>query len=144
MYEKKVLDLPEAEVAIQAIIKEAAKESNRPISIAVVDDRGDLVSFARMTGAIEFYGYMALRKAYSSARLRRHTSVIGEEVVKKWGFDVRNYGDLTHVPGGIAITEPGGKVVYGAIGIAGRLPSEDEVLALIGLKDLQDFLWSSK
>ena len=43
MYDKTVLDLPEAQAAIQAIIEEALMDPANPVCAAVVDDRGDLV-----------------------------------------------------------------------------------------------------
>src|SRR5579863_2632580 len=47
-YEKPVLGLEEARKAMAAMLEEALKTPDRPIAIAICDDQGELVAFARM------------------------------------------------------------------------------------------------
>jgi glc operon protein GlcG len=146
MYDKKVLGLAEAQVAIQAVLEDAAKDPSQPISVAIADDKGDLISLARMDGAPETTTEMAVKKAYSAAKVRGNTRDFGQHRRKS------EYGDLepippdkTIIPGGVAIIKPGEqRVVYGGIGTSGTPAERDEELAFIGLKALQDFLWPSK
>ena len=144
MYDKKVLGLAEAQVAIKAIIEEASKEPSRPMAIAIADDSGNLVSFVRMDGARPRLGEMAIKKAYTSSYLARDSRKVLETRSKwDWGAYEPVGNDMTVIPGGLAIVKPGETTVYGAIGTSGRLPDEDETLAFVGLKALQNFLWPS-
>jgi len=142
MYDKKVLGLTEAEVAFRAIIGGALKDPDSPVAVAVADDRGDIITLTRMTGASWYYAEMATKKAYTAAKLRRDIRKSLElRKGKTWGmYDALGSG-MTMIPGGVAITEPGRTVVYGAIGVSGRSDDEDEALAFIGLKAMQAFLW---
>jgi uncharacterized protein GlcG (DUF336 family) len=144
MYERKVLGLEEVFKAVHAMI-EAVPSGSRPISIAVTDDRGDLICLARMDKAHGFTNEMAMRKAYTSARRRIDTSKLGRHL-RESGWGIEDIGpNYTAIPGGIAIVKPDEDTVYGSIGVSGRIPaSEDEEIALIGLKTLQDVLWPSK
>ena len=47
-YQKATLSLEEARRAMDRMLEEANKEPNRPLAIAIVDDQGELVSYARM------------------------------------------------------------------------------------------------
>jgi uncharacterized protein GlcG (DUF336 family) len=140
MYERKVLGLDEVMKAVQAMIQ-AVPKGSRPISIAVMDDRGDLICLARMDGAHGFTNELALRKAYTSARRRIDTSKLGKHLQES-SWNITDYGtDYTVIPGGILIVKPGEEAMYGSIGVSGRIPaSEDEEIALIGLKALQNAL----
>lgn len=145
MYEVKSVGLAEAEVAGKAIVQEASK-SGRPVVVAIVAPDGYLVYLARMDRTPWHAVYMAIRKAYSSARMRSNTRGTGEYLKKNGWIDLgSSHGtDVTLVPGGVSIVEPGeGKerTSYGGIGISGRLADEDEALALVGLKALQKYLW---
>jgi len=144
MYERKVLGLEEVFKAVHAMIEAVPRES-RPISIAVMDDRGDLICLARMDKAHGFTNEMAIRKACTSARRRVDTSKLGKHL-KESGWSIADLGpEYTTIPGGIAIVKSGEETVFGSIGVSGRIPaSEDEEIALIGLKTLQDVLWPSK
>lgn len=149
MYEKKIIGLAEAEIAAKAILEEASK-SEIPITVAIVDHDGILVYLARMDRATFGNVAMAIKKAYSSAKVRNHTRAVGLFIQKAgWGDMGSAFGtDVTVIPGGLSITapvegplDPGKDVCYGGIGIAGRPADGDEALAQVGLKALQDFVW---
>jgi len=149
MYERKVIGLAEAEVAAKAIIEEASK-SDVPITVAIVDHDGILVYLARMDRATWGNVTMAIKKAHSAAKVRNHTRAVGQFIQKMgWGDMGSAFGtDVTVIPGGLSITEPvegpidpGRHVCYDGIGISGRPADEDEALAKVGLKALQDFVW---
>lgn len=136
MYKKEVLGFNEARIASEAILAEISKQSKGPIAIAVVDDIGELIYFARMDRSRPVSGYMAINKAYTSARRRINTS----ELIKlqQNGVDLTNFGDskLTLVQGGVYLKKSDGTPL-GALGVAG-LPGEreDEEFAFIGVKAL--------
>ena len=46
MYNKQMLSLEQTEKAMQAMIAKATQEPDRPVAIAIVDDAGNLLSYA--------------------------------------------------------------------------------------------------
>jgi uncharacterized protein GlcG (DUF336 family) len=147
LYDNKVLELEDAEVAVQAIIKEASKSPGRPVAIAVADDKGDLIMLVRMTRTKQFFAYMATKKAHTSGVLGGDTRMLlGVYQREEFGKFETLSADMTLIPGGVAIIEPGKTagpqaVAYGGIGISGRSADEDEALAFVGLKALQSSVW---
>ena len=138
MYERKILGLAEAEKAIEAMKKEAA--TGRPMSMAVMDPFGNLIAFTRMDGAGPLTARMAMNKAYTSAWFGRDTRAF-KDWLNEAGKDIVWYDDhrLTGVHGGVAIRTSDG-IPVGAIGTSGRHQDEDEAIALVGLKAIQDLL----
>jgi len=150
MYERKTIGLVEARKAVEAMIQEASKEPNRPMAVAVLDDRGDLVCFEKMDGASKLFGDMAIRKAYTAVQARNNTGEL-QERFKSIGASVAWFGpDYTLMWGGQVITEPGEYVpfrskIYGSIGASGRhAATEDAAMAKLGVKAIQSILWPSK
>ena len=150
MYEKKFLGLTEADVAVQAIIKEASKDPSRPITVVIMDSRGDMITLVRMDSGKALYNDWATKKANHSATMGTDTrqffkNRMNKELSGDWGAHEPPGEGRTYVPGGVAIIEPGAPtIVYGGIGVSGRKADEDEALAYIGLKALQEYLWQPK
>ena len=67
MFQKKCLGLAEARAAVEAVLDEASKLPDAPIAVAVVDDYGRLVYFARMDGCPPVVVELAINKAYTAA-----------------------------------------------------------------------------
>ena len=149
MYEKKVLGLAEAQIAIQAMLEEAPKteQADRPSAFAVSDEHGDLVALARMDGAVDFNVRMAAKKARSAARMRRSSRAI-ENIPNSYNrtlCDAVGPGeDLCDLPGGEIVIEPAGGGIIGAIGVSGRHCDIDEALAKKGVEAIQNSLKLSK
>ena len=149
MYQRKVISLVEAKIAVEAAIQEASKKPDRPMAVAVVDDRGELICLERMDEAQKLYGDMAYRKANTAAQFRRDTREL-QERLKTIGYSLSDgFGaPYTVVPGGLPIakegTPPFSPEVYGGIGASGRTADEDEAIAKAGLKAIQNILWPSK
>lgn len=147
MYQKKVVGLAEAQAAIQIMIEEASKEQpDRPMAFAVADEHGDLICVARMDGALDFNTTMAIKKAYSAARMKRSTREI-EERLRPYNrplCDAFGLEDLTNMPGGNIIIEPLGGTFIGAVGTSGRHADVDEAIAMKGVEAIQKILKSSR
>lgn len=154
MYEKKMLGVEEALRTVEAMIEENKRMSGLPIAIAIVDDRGDLICFARMdevpsTGKVQGYmdlaSTMAIKKAYSAAHWKRNTLNLAERMRELEITVADAFGpQYTALAGGVAIVKPGEETVYGAIGVGGRIPgSDDELMAQYGLEVIQSILWPS-
>lgn len=136
MYQKETIGLEEAQRAINAILQEQAKDpQKRAISIAVVDDNGDLVFFARTDGGRSVTGDVAMRKAYTSVRVRSNSGAFAERL-KQTGRSISDMGDprMIGFQGGVCIMKPGSQVCIGAIGVSGLAAEEDEALAEKGVQ----------
>ena len=73
-FQKPVLSLEEARRAMDRMLQEAhQKFQNRPLAIAIVDDQGELVSFARQDRCAPQPPLIARKKAYTAARTRSNT-----------------------------------------------------------------------
>jgi uncharacterized protein GlcG (DUF336 family) len=101
----------------------------RPICIAVVDDHGDLLAFARQDGAPARSIAISQGKAYSSARLGAHTDAF-QERLRRDQLQASDFCDakITSMPGGAALKNAVGAVI-GALGVSGLKPEEDQAIA---------------
>src|SRR4051812_29274334 len=95
--------------ALNAMLVEAAKEPERPLACAIVDDLGNLIAFARMDRVNPLPHALALKKAYTAARMRSDTLAIGERM-KSQGRSITEMGDpnMVAVQGGVVIMGEGG------------------------------------
>ena len=135
MYDKPMISLGQAQDAIQAMIDDYNKDtSRRKVDMAVVDDAGNLLAYARMDRCLR--PTFAIRKAYTSA-VRSMDTVAFAEQLSTQGRSLESFGDpqLIALAGGVAVIKNG--AVVGAIGVGG-LPSglDDEAIAKAGLAAL--------
>ena len=136
MLNAKVLELAEAEKAVEAVMKEATKGGD-PIVVAVADSWGTPIIVKKMDGALPLMVRMALNKAYTAATYRGDTSLWGKRF-KEHGRETTWYDDsrLTVIPGGVCI-KLADETIVGAVGVSGRFAPEDEALAAIGAKAIE-------
>ena len=135
MYDKPMISLGQAQDAIKAMIDDYNKDSSRrKVDMAVVDDAGNLLAYARMDRCLR--PTFAIRKAYTSA-IRSMDTVAFAEQLSTQGRSLESFGDpqLIAIPGGVVVMKDG--AVVGAIGVGG-LPSglDDEAIAKAGLAAL--------
>ena len=135
MYDKPMISLAQARDAIQAMLDNYNKDPNRrKVDMAVVDDAGNLLAYARMDRCLR--PTFAIRKAYTSA-VRSMDTVTFAEQLSTQGRSLESFGDpqLIALAGGVAVIKDG--AVVGAIGVGG-LPSglDDETIAKAGLAAL--------
>ncbi len=135
MYDKPMISLDQARDAIQAMIDDYNKDpSRRKVDMAVVDDAGNLLAYARMDRCLR--PTFAIRKAYTSA-VRSMDTVAFAEQLSTQGRSLESFGDpqLIALAGGVAVIKDG--AVVGAIGVGG-LPSglDDEAISKAGLAAL--------
>ena len=132
MYDKPMLSLDQAQAAITAMIADHNKDSSRrKVDMAVVDDAGNLLAYARMDRCLR--PTFASRKAYTSA-VRGMDTLAFSEQLNSTGRSLESFGDsqLIALPGGVVVLKDG--AVVGAIGVGG-LPSgiDDQSIAQAGL-----------
>jgi len=135
MYEKTCLSLADAQRILGAIQTEL-KRTGRGAAIAVVDDHGELIAFARTEGCPLPSITIAMNKAFTAARERKPTRDLGESS-RAEGFPLTNFGDPRYVGwGGGVPVEHEGRII-GGVGVSGLPEEEDMVLAQKGVAALQ-------
>jgi glc operon protein GlcG len=127
MHFKPSLDLSAAAVLLSTAL-EVAREHGVAVSVAVVDDAGELLAFSRMDGARSFTIDLASEKARGAASLGLPTSVL-----ESLGRRTRN-GNLW--------TRGGKPVLYegqcaGAIGVSGAEPHVDDEIGERAIASLE-------
>lgn len=132
MYTKNMLSLEQAQAAITAMIADYNRDPNRrKVDMAVVDDAGNLLAYARIDGCLR--PTFAIRKAYTSAVRGMDTQAFAEQLSSS-GRSIDSFGDpqLIALAGGVVVMHEG--AVIGAIGVGG-LPSgiDDESISKAGL-----------
>ena len=137
MYDKPMLSLDQVRRAMNAMLDKATQEPDRPVAIAVVDDAGNLLSYARMDGCRTNPQTFAVRKAYTSA-LSGADSAVYAERLKGQGRTVADMGNpnLVSAQGAVVVLHPSTGAVLGAIGVSGLAAQEDEDLSRLGMEAL--------
>lgn len=127
------LDDGDARAAIDAICG-GLHGRKKTVVIAVVDAHGETLGLLRMSGAPLSSITVAVNKAFTAARLRRPSAVVGRRSRDpQTAFDIAYYGDRRYVGwGGGLPVERGGQVV-GAVAVSGLSEVEDEELAAVGV-----------
>ena len=133
MHSLPTLGHDDAHHAIEAIRK-AGVARKQPVVIAVADSHGEPIALLRMDGAAYSSVNVVLNKAFTAARLKRPTSLIGRNVRHpETGFDISFYGDPRYVGfgGGLPVIVDG--QTLGAVAVSGLTQAEDEELAALGI-----------
>lgn len=111
------------------IVRRVVEAAPGPVSVAVVDDHGEVIASLRMDGAALDTELNARRKAYTAARSDATTTRALAEKVAGTPTELASFDPFfSFFLGGVAILADGRRL--GAIGVSG-LPGEvDERLAL--------------
>ena len=110
-----------------------AEKMGIKVSIAVVDERGDLVAFARMDGARFITGDVSLGKARASAFFGQPSGILTERPAPVvLSHLLMNQGRLFFGQGAVPIIEDG--QVIGAVGVSGASSQQDEEVAKAGVE----------
>lgn len=125
------ITLSAASKVVEAATAKAA-EIGQPMNIAVVDDGGHLVAFARMDGAIKASIDISTKKARTSILMNAPTAALTPLVqpgAELYGLEQLS-GGLVIFGGGILLTD--GDVVIGAIGVSAGSVEQDVSVAEAG------------
>ena len=123
----------DARIAVEVIRAETEKRGKSAV-IAVVDSRGELISLLRMDGAAFSSVNVATNKAFTAARLKRPSSLIGRNARHpETGFNISYYSDPRYIgfSGGLPVIIDGQTV--GAVAVSGLTDAEDEELAELAI-----------
>lgn len=142
------LNLAGAET-ILAAAKVKAKEMGLKCNIAVVDDGGHLLAFARMDGARPASGYTALTKAVTAATFRQETGPLppNAEPNVLLSLSIQNAaadsgGKVTTLKGGVPVSVE--DQIIGAVGVGGGTGEQDAEIAKAGINALLKEIADSK
>ncbi|NWF70864.1 MAG: heme-binding protein [Chloroflexi bacterium] len=135
MRSKTVLSGAAAQKILQTIYQEIERQQ-KGAAVAVVDDHGELLAFARTDSCPLPSINIAINKAFTAARERRTSRAVGQ-AARSEGFPLTNFGDLRYVGwgGGMPVVVYG--QVVGAVGVSGLPEEEDMLLAQLGLDALK-------
>ena len=127
--------------AILGAAEQKARDINVPQNIAVVDDGGHLLVFARMDGVKLSSIEVALTKAVSAALRRTPTGPVPNadqpNIFVSLGLSLATEGKLTPIRGGLPLLVEGQCV--GALGVSGGTEDEDVQVAQAGVEALAKF-----
>ncbi len=137
MYDRPQLGIDQVQASMDAMLEQATRQPDRPVAIAIVDEQGNVLSYAHMDGCRTLPRQLAVRKAYTAAVRTVDSGAYAESLVSG-GRVVSEMGDanLVAVQGGVVISRPGDGVVMGGIGVSGLSAQEDEDLGRIGVQAL--------
>jgi glc operon protein GlcG len=124
------MSLDDAWKVVEVVVA-AIRSRGGGAAVAVVDDHGELVAFARADGCPLPSINNAINKAFTAARERTPSADIGE-ASRVEDFAVTNFGDLRYTGWGGGIPIEIDESVVGAVGVSG-LPEEVDIeLARLG------------
>lgn len=122
------LTLADARIALDAGLAEA-DAIGQPMNVAVVDDGGHLLAFARQEGAIRASIDIAQRKARTSVLMEAPTGALMPLVqpgAELYGLE-QTAGGLVVFGGGIPVVRDG--VLVGAVGVSAGSAEQDVQVA---------------
>ena len=107
-----------------------AKDNGAAPSIAIVDDGGNLLYFARPESSFAAGANVYIGKARTSAIFKKPTAFF-EDTINKGRFTMTALPDFTPLQGGVPIMHDG--QIIGAIGVSGaKSAAQDEEVAKAG------------
>ena len=107
-----------------------AKDNGAAPSIAIVDDGGNLLYFARPESSFAAGANVSIGKARTSAIFKKPTAFF-EDTINKGRFTMTALPDFTPLQGGVPIMHDG--QIIGAIGVSGaKSAAQDEEVAKAG------------
>jgi uncharacterized protein GlcG (DUF336 family) len=130
-----MLTLAQAQTIVAETLKSGRAKNMRPLTVAVLDARGCLISFAMEDGGL-LREVVAKGKAYGALGMGRSSRGL-EQLAKDRPHFMNaiieaSGGRLVPVPGGVLIKS--GNAIVGAVGVSGDTSDNDELAALAGIQ----------
>lgn len=131
------LPLKQARQIITAALAEARRQELQPLTVAVLDDGGHLVSADSEDGSGTLRLQIAQGKAGAALGFGVSSSTVGERTQGREAFvtGVANVsqGRFVPVPGGVLILDEQREII-GAVGASGDSPGNDQACVLAGIE----------
>jgi len=131
MNSRPALTLADCEKISAAALAEA-RRNHWVVAVAILDDGGHLLNFARMDGASPASARIAVAKGRTAAESRRASGTWQERIKSR--PELMQMPGILPVQGGVPIIVEGSCV--GAVGVSGVQSQEDEQIAQAGIDAL--------
>ena len=130
-----MLTLKQAQTIVEATLKKGRERNMKPLTVAVLDARGCLISFAMEEGGL-LREVVAKGKAYGALGMGRSSRGL-EQLAKDRPHFMNaileaSGGRVIPVPGGVLIKE--GPAIVGAVGVSGDTSDKDEIVGVAGIE----------
>jgi uncharacterized protein GlcG (DUF336 family) len=129
------IGLAQATIIVDKALEHGRTLGLAPLTVAVLDGAGCLVSFKREDGSSLLRPEIAQAKAFGTLAMGMGGSAIAQRASVAPAFvsavNALAGGRIIPVPGGVLIRS--GKVIIGAVGITGAKSEEDEACAVAGI-----------
>ncbi|AEY02943.1 hypothetical protein GU3_15960 [Oceanimonas sp. GK1] len=133
------VSLEQALAITQGALQRGKEMSAAPLTVAVLDSAGVLVSLQRQDTASLMRPDIAIAKAWGSIALGRSSRGLAEMAAARPGFmqslTTLGGGKILPAPGGVLIRDEN-NLIIGAVGITGDLSDVDEACAVAGIEQV--------
>jgi uncharacterized protein GlcG (DUF336 family) len=134
-----MIDLAKATAIVDKALEQGQASKLPPLTVAVLDAAGCLVSFKREDGSSLLRPDIAQAKAYGALAMGMGSRAIAARAAASPAFvsavNALAGGRLIPVPGGVLIRS-GDRAIIGAVGITGATSEQDEACAVAGITAL--------
>ena len=131
------LTLDQASTIIDATLSKGREMGTRPLTVAVLDDGGNLKAFKKQDGASVMRFEIAFGKAWGAVGFGRSSRFLAGLAAERPAFMgsiiAASGGRLVPVPGGVLIRDAAGELV-GSVGVTGDTSDNDESAAAAGVE----------
>jgi uncharacterized protein GlcG (DUF336 family) len=131
-----MIDLVHATIIVDKALEHGRSLGLPPLTVAVLDAAGCLVSFKREDGSSLLRPEIAQAKAYGTLAMGMGSRSIAARASVAPAFvsavNALAGGRIIPVPGGVLIRSAN-KAIIGAVGITGAISEQDEACAAVGI-----------
>jgi len=131
-----MIDLMHATMIVDKALEQGRSMGLPPLTVAVLDAAGCLVSFKREDGSSLLRPEIAQAKAYGALAMGMGSRAIAARAAVAPAFvsavNALAGGRIIPVPGGVLIRSSS-KAIIGAVGITGAISEQDEACAAAGI-----------
>jgi uncharacterized protein GlcG (DUF336 family) len=132
-----MIDLVHATLVVDKALAQGRSLGLPPLTVAVLDGSGCLVSFKREDGSSLLRPEIAQAKAWGALGMGMGSRALAQRASVQPAFisavNALAGGRLVPVPGGVLIRS-NGKSIIGAVGITGATSDQDEACAVAGIE----------
>jgi uncharacterized protein GlcG (DUF336 family) len=132
-----MIDLAHASIIVDKALDQGRSLGLPPLTVAVLDGSGCLVSFKREDGSSLLRPEIAQAKAWGALGMGMGSRALAQRASAQPAFvsavNALAGGRLIPVPGGVLIRS-GAKSIIGAVGITGATSDQDETCAVAGIE----------
>jgi uncharacterized protein GlcG (DUF336 family) len=131
------LTLGQAQIIVNKTLEKGTEMGLNPLTVSVVDDGGNLKTFARADGpGAALRPQVATGKAFGAVGMGRSSRQLAGMAEERPNFMTAlvgaSDGRIVPVPGGVLIMS--GDEIVGAVGVSGDTSDNDEAAAVAGIE----------